>query len=400
MSSRLSLGGSIGLGVMGLLGFWSCTLTSDSFEPREVSSPLAPLSSVSPLSSEVPDAGGSDAGAPSPSVAAPSQEPSAPCSGRSEVAGCAVELLPGACLADADCESRHCREGACQPATCADGRLNQDESAVDCGGACARCADGEGCRGGSDCRSGACGANGECSAASCEDGVINGNEPVVDCGDASCGPCADGHACSGDAQCASELCEGGTCRPPPCADGERNGSETDVDCGGSDSECVRCGAGAGCGGDGDCRSGDCVAGVCSSCGDGERNGTETDVDCGGSCGPCQPGDACGGDADCESSTCQDGRCCGGTRVDCTRCARRLARVLSCNSNGPNGAAQCDAFLDCLADNEDACSVRYAPGCSDAPGDVCDHTAFGGNTGPGVALADAIIGTAGCTFGEE
>jgi hypothetical protein len=75
-------------------------------------------------------------------------------------------------------------------------------------------------------------------------------------------------------------------------------------------------------------------------------------------------------------------------------------VLDCRSNGPAGAAQCDAFLDCLGQNPELCSVRYAPGCSDDPGGVCNHTAFGTNIGPGVALADAILGTAGCTFGEE
>jgi hypothetical protein len=32
--------------------------------------------------------------------------------------------------------------------------------------------------------------------------------------------------------------------------------------------------------------------------------------------------------------------------------------------------------------------------------VCNHTNFGGNTGPGVLLADAILGTAACTFGDE
>jgi hypothetical protein len=74
--------------------------------------------------------------------------------------------------------------------------------------------------------------------------------------------------------------------------------------------------------------------------------------------------------------------------------------LSCSSNGFNGAAQCDAFLDCLANNPNVCPVRYAPGCSDDPGGVCNHNAFGGNGGPGVALADAILGTASCTFGEE
>jgi hypothetical protein len=392
MAARRKLCGSIGCGVVALLAFWSCTLTSDPYDPLEASAPLQPGAAGNPAVAPT------DAGAPPANE--PSSEPTRPCSSGNEVAGCEVELLPGACSTDANCESRNCQGGSCQPATCDDGRSNQNESGEDCGGPCAPCAVGATCRDGTDCDTGVCADDGSCAAARCDDGVVNGDEPVADCGDATCGPCADGHTCSADAQCESELCQAGTCRPQPCADGERNGSETDTDCGGNDSDCARCGAGDTCEGDGDCRSRNCVDGICSSCGDGERNGTETGTDCGGSCAPCEPGDGCRVDADCQSAACQDGSCCGGTRVDCTRCARRLARVLNCSSNGPNGAAQCDAFLDCLADNTDVCSVRYAPGCSDDPGGVCNHTAFGGNTGPGVSLADAIIGTAACTFGDE
>lgn len=60
----------------------------------------------------------------------------------------------------------------------------------------------------------------------------------------------------------------------------RNGSETDTDCGGKASGCVRCVAGDTCAANGDCVSGRCVDGSCSSCVDRERNGTETGVDCG------------------------------------------------------------------------------------------------------------------------
>jgi len=121
------------------------------------------------------------------------------------------------------------------------------------------------------------------------------------------------------------------------------------------------------------------------------------VDCGGVCGPCGPGDACTVDADCQSGVCEDQSCCGGDRVDCTRCARRLATTINCNSNGPAAAPNCEAFLDCLAANPGACPIRYAPGCSDEPGSVCDNRLFGGTTGPGVGLADAILGSAQCTF---
>jgi hypothetical protein len=389
MSLRTTLCGWVGFGVVLGQSLAGCTLTSDSYVPGEATRPLQP--------SDTRD--GRDGGAPPVSPTAPNPIPSNPCAGASEVAGCDVELLAPECSVDADCESRHCREGSCQPAACDDGRVNQDETAEDCGGsACPRCPVGAGCRDGADCRSGLCGGDGACAEPRCDDGVANGNEPVPDCGDAVCGACPNGSPCSDDPQCASELCRAGTCRPQPCQDGVTNGFETDTDCGGSD--CARCAAGDVCFRDADCASSSCLDGRCSSCSDGERNGDETDVDCGGACDPCEPGDACGADADCQSAACQDGRCCGGTRVDCTRCARRLARVLNCSSNGANGAAQCEAFLDCLADNSAVCPVRYAPGCTDDPGGVCNHTAFGTNTGAGVALADAILGTAACTFGEE
>lgn len=396
LSARPKLYGLIGFGVVLVQWIASCTLTSDPYEPSDAKAELQPGAAGS----------STDAGpAPPPLDAGPTAEgPS--CSSASEVAGCDVELDPGACVADVDCESRHCSNGACEPATCEDGRLNQDEAAPDCGGACPRCEVGASCSGDADCSSAVCGPGGCdpgvarcCQAPRCDDGVTNGGEPVVDCGDATCGPCPDGRDCSADEQCASERCRDGTCRPQPCDDGVTNGSETDTDCGGDDSGCRRCAAGDDCAADGDCASNACDDGQCSSCGDGQRNGNESGVDCGGGCAPCAPGEGCRADADCESAACQDGRCCGGVRVDCTRCARRLARVLNCSSNGPNGAAQCDSFLDCLADNDDVCSVRYAPGCSDDPG-VCNHTEFGGNAGPGVALADAILGTAGCTFGDE
>jgi hypothetical protein len=397
MSAGPKLYGLIGVGVALVQSVVSCTLTSDPYNPIDARAPL-----------QTAVTGGTpDAGAPATTEPLPvSQSPS--CPSGNEVAGCDIELLPGACSRDSDCESGFCRGGNCQPASCDDGLLNQDEAGLDCGGsACPRCDVGTSCGEDADCGTGVCGAGGCgagvarcCQAPSCDDGVANGSEPVADCGDATCGLCPDGSACNADAQCASELCQAETCRPLPCGDGVRNGSETDTDCGGNAPECARCVAGDTCAADGDCVSRNCLGGRCSSCGDGERNGSESGVDCGGACGPCAPGGACRVDADCQSAACEDGRCCGGTLVDCTRCARRLSQTLACSNNGPTAAPQCEAFLDCLANNPDVCPVRYNPGCSDDPGGVCNHTAFGTNTGPGVGLADAILGTAGCTFGDE
>jgi hypothetical protein len=75
----------------------------------------------------------------------------------------------------------HCNKK--EKASCTDGKQNQDETAVDCGGTCSPCE-------------------------TCSDGIKNQDETAVDCG----GVCA---ACS------------------TCSDGIQNGNETGVDCGGS-----------------------------------------------------------------------------------------------------------------------------------------------------------------------
>jgi hypothetical protein len=72
--------------------------------------------------------------------------------------------------------------------------------------------------------------------------------------------------------------------------------------------------------------------------------------------------------------------------------------LTCEfSTDPVVAGQCNAFLDCLANNPAACPVRHAEGCSVDPGGVCNHINFGGNSSPALILADSILGTAQCWF---
>jgi hypothetical protein len=373
--------GPVGLALLPVLV--ACSLTSEPFQPEPIDvRPLEPAEQVPP---------------PAPAV-----ESTTDCG--SELSSCEIDLVPdGSCDSDLDCESRVCASGACASPSCTDARKNGDETEIDCGGACPACTLAQGCARASDCASGACGVSGCgqgiercCQAPSCEDGVQNGDEPVTDCGNKACGLCPLGSACDASAQCTSELCQAGTCRVQPCEDGARNGAETDTDCGGNDPRCARCEVGDRCDGDDDCQSRSCVNGACSDCNDGQRNGTETGVDCGGVCGLCGPGETCGSDAQCQSGACQDGRCCGGLQLDCTRCARRLVSAINCNTNGPAAAAGCQAFLDCLADNPAACPVRHAPGCSEEGG-VCNHNDFGGNGGPGVGLADAILGSATCDF---
>lgn len=208
--------------------------------------------------------------------------------------GCAVG---SACELGSDCSSGACgADSRCVAPSCADSVRNQDETDVDCGGSCPRaCEPGGACAGVADCASGVCGsvncAAGLaqcCQAPSCGDGLANGTEPVTDCGNAQCGPCATGHACTSDAQCLTRSCgPAGTCQVPlVCGDGMRDASEGDIDCGGVEAGCPRCGDGRTCSVGADCASRTCAGGRCVSCGDGIQNGDEAGVDCGGAASAC------------------------------------------------------------------------------------------------------------------
>lgn len=372
------------LSVLSLLLLAACTLTYEAFEPEKA----VVLHDIAKL----------DAGPNAP-------EPGATASDAGEIAACSATSELPRCVVVPSVPELGGADSASAAATCADGAKNQDETALDCGGRCRTCAAGQGCSVGADCESGVCADRGCspgdarcCQLPACNDGVLNGVEPIADCGDAICGLCPIGSPCRDDGQCASGVCRSGTCEADACSDGSKNGVETDIDCGGSDLSCARCSPGAACASNADCSSGACINSICEACADGARDGSESDVDCGGSCGQCEPGRRCEVDTDCQSGACQDGSCCGGVRADCTRCARRLARTLvSCSSDGAAAEANCNTFLQCLADNSDVCPTRYSPGCTDDPGGVCNHTAFGGNGGPGLVLADRIIGTAACSF---
>jgi hypothetical protein len=103
------------------------------------------------------------------------------------------------------------------------------------------------------------------------------------------------------------------------------------------------------------------------------------------------------DNECQSGACIDQRCCGGQQADCTRCARRLVSGgISCAVGDAATAPVCDAFLQCLQDNPEACPTRLTAGCSDTGG-ACDPVNFGGNGSAAITLADRIIGTAQCAF---
>jgi hypothetical protein len=115
-----------------------------------------------------------------------------------------------------------CAQGQCsivapeQP--CRDRVRDSDETDVDCGGSCQRCAPQLACRIDADCQSDLCVA-GRCELARCDDGVRDGLESDSDCG-GPCAACALGNQCADDADCDSGVCDGGVaslgvCITPP-----------------------------------------------------------------------------------------------------------------------------------------------------------------------------------------
>jgi hypothetical protein len=130
--------------------------------------------------------------------------------------------------------------GGFLPPACDDGKMNGDETDVDCGGpSCRLCVIGDRCRSSSDCASGDC-SRGTCREPHCSNLTRDQDEAGVDCGGTDCTPCAS---------------------KDECTNGKQDESETDVDCGGL-SECDRCRNGESCRSDDDCLSRVCTASVC------------------------------------------------------------------------------------------------------------------------------------------
>lgn len=142
----------------------------------------------------------------------------------------------------------------------------------------------------------------------CLDGKKNQNETGIDCG-GSCAPCTDNQGCIVGTDCTSLVCIGNLCRAPSCTDGVKNGDELGVDCRGS---CVsqKCVAGEFCNANNDCIGGQCFENACAeTCSDKSQNGQETGLDCGGpDCPGCLNGQECALNRDCESGVCTGGTC--------------------------------------------------------------------------------------------
>jgi hypothetical protein len=209
------------------------------------------------------------------------------------------------CLSGSDCASGVCQQAQCVSASCVDGVKNGGETAIDCGGACAPCADGLACTVAGDCISHVC--NGTCQTATCMDNVQNGGESDVDCGNVCATKCLAGEGCVLDSDCVGGFCTGSQCAPT-CTDGVKNSTETAVDCGGPG--CPDCPDGSTCLVGSDCVNGVCIGNICKApaCNDGVKNGSETGLDCGGSCSPCAAGASCLVPGDCQSGVCTNGTC--------------------------------------------------------------------------------------------
>jgi hypothetical protein len=303
------------------------------------------------------------------------------------------------CSVDDDCSSNNCCTAStcknlnvCEAPSCQDGKKNQGETGIDCGGTppaphdppgtgCTlRCGTNQGCNDATDCISGVCTSN-LCQAPICTDGVQNGSEVGKDCGSSCPKGCTAGTPCTGPGDCESSNCQkdtGGaytTCAAALCTDGIQNGTETAIDCGGGN--CPACGLGKTCLLRTDCDQTitpvpDCISLVCAQpqCNDGKQDGAETDKDCGGgTCAKCANGLKCSGVADCLSGVCAadtTGTCSAPTCSD--KVQNQGESGIDCGGTSPcakcGTGLGCTSGTDCVSGVCGASNTCSAPTCSD------------------------------------
>lgn len=126
---------------------------------------------------------------------------------------CGTGCTGATCTTDAECASAKCNAGSCAA-----------KAGKPCGvGVGGQCADGQSCELDADCTSGLC-QDAKCSVPKSPDGTPippgpndgkkNNGETDVDCGGPSCGACAIGQMCAAGTDCVSGWCgAGGTCLP-------------------------------------------------------------------------------------------------------------------------------------------------------------------------------------------
>lgn len=105
-----------------------------------------------------------------------------------------------------------------------------------CGGVCEPCGPGNPCGSDAECYYGSC-EGGKCQQATCDDGRKNDKETGVDCGGPACPICPAGQGCIWPTDCESDVCIKGECQAPSCIDGKKNGAESGIDCGGPCDPC-------------------------------------------------------------------------------------------------------------------------------------------------------------------
>jgi hypothetical protein len=273
---------------------------------------------------------------------------------------CSGNAVTGATI----CMGGHCTPGAatnCAPYACDPARNSCRTSckdASDCdghdcvAGSCGKRPLGATCSTAGDCGSGFC-TDGVCCNLACTGACVSCNQPGRM---GECAPVANGML---DTACVPEPAE--TCRQSGYCNGQGGCAKYPVNtvCVPAHCSVASLTTASVCNG-----AGDCVAGVVLSCApfncaNGDCKGTCTsNSDCTGgntcinnSCGKKQNGQTCKGDAECKSNNCVDGVCCDTTcKGDCVFCAL------------PNARGRCTAVPANAPDPRNKCVDMQAASC--------------------------------------
>jgi hypothetical protein len=219
-------------------------------------------------------------------------------------------------VAPAEASTEEPTEASVDPSVhCSDGKLDYDETHVDCGGECDPCEAGLLCVEGKDCVSGECGEDSRCAEALTQEPTESPTQEPTE------SPTQAPNVAPAEAS-TEEPTEASVDPSVHCADGKLDYDETDIDCGAS---CSPCEAGLLCAEGKDCVSGECGEDShCAEastqeptelehCTDGKLDYGETYIDCGGECDPCEAGGMCAEGKDCVSGECgEDSQCTAGS----------------------------------------------------------------------------------------
>lgn len=147
--------------------------------------------------------------------------------------------------------------------------------------------------------------------------------------------------CTVGTDCESGVCQDNECQVASCIDGVANGMETDVDCGGT---CKKCELMQGCMINDDCKSKNCVGGVCS-----EKKGI---------------GEACASVDECDAA------------YQCRVAGDAQICTLACTTDCPTGFSCFRQFCvpDAYCEDPDGDGYGVGPGCTGTICDLCDDRA--------------------------